>query len=103
MTTPEPGAAAPDDPRRIRLRCDSLRGLTRAIAAGIGCGVLPCFIGDACSDLRRVPTDALPVRELWQLVHRDARRLERVDAVSTWLAERFAADADLFRGLHPPA
>ena len=88
---------------RIRLRCDSLRGLTRAIAAGIGCGVLPCFIGDACSDLRRVPTDALPVRELWQLVHRDARRLERVDAVSTWLAERFAADADLFRGLHPPA
>ena len=37
-------------------------------------------------------------RDLWLLVHPDARRLPRVAAVADWLGECFEADAGAFRG-----
>lgn len=83
----------------IRLRCNSLRGLGRAIADGLGRGLLPCFIGDHSPGLARLAWPEPPlVRDLWLLVHRDARRQARVAAVMDWLVETFAADAGLFRG-----
>ena len=37
-------------------------------------------------------------RDLWLLVHPDARRQPRVAAVADWLGECFATDALAFRG-----
>lgn len=84
---------------RVRLRCNTLRGLAAAAAQGVGRCLLPCFIGDTNPVLQR-RSGAAPVlsRELWMLVHPEARRQARVSAVADWLVERFSADAALFRG-----
>lgn len=84
---------------RIRLRSDSLRGLMGAVADGIGCGILPCFLADAEPGLRRLsgPQPVLS-REIWLLIHPDARQQARVAATADWLAECFAADGATFRG-----
>lgn len=84
---------------RIRLRSGSMRGLMRAIASGIGCGILPCFLADPEPGLQRLsgPQPILS-REIWLLLHPDARQQARVAAVSDWLAECFAGDGALFRG-----
>lgn len=37
-------------------------------------------------------------RELWMLIHPDARPLARVAVMADWLVERFAADADGLQG-----
>lgn len=84
---------------RVRLRSNKLAGLLGAVAAGIGRAVLPCFLADATPGLVR-ESGPQPVlsRDLWLLVHPDARRLPRVAAVADWLGECFEADAGAFRG-----
>ncbi|WP_374490506.1 LysR family transcriptional regulator [Zoogloea sp.] len=74
--------------RPIRLRSDSLHGLARAAAQGLGAAVLPCFVGDAEPGLVRT-SGLLLKREVWMLIHPDARRLARVNAVAAWLEECF--------------
>lgn len=85
--------------QRVRLRTNSLAGLLRAVAGGIGRAVLPCFLADSAPGLIRTsgPQPVLS-RDLWLLVHPDARRQPRVAAVADWLGECFAADALAFRG-----
>ena len=87
---------------RIRLRSSSLRGLVRAVAGGIGHGLLPCFVADAAPGLVRL-SGAEPIlhRELWMLIHPDARPLARVAATADWLVERFDAEATSFAGRTP--
>lgn len=84
---------------RVRLRSNKLAGLLGAVAVGIGRAVLPCFLADATPGLVR-ESGPQPVlsRDLWLLVHPDARRLPRVAAVADWLGECFEADAGAFRG-----
>jgi len=84
---------------RVRLRSNKLTGLLGAVAVGIGRAVLPCFLADATPGLVR-ESGPQPVlsRDLWLLVHPDARRLPRVAAVADWLGECFEADAGAFRG-----
>lgn len=85
---------------RVRLRSNSVRGLAVAVASGVGHGVLPCFLADAHPGLVRLcgPQPVLS-RDLWLLIHRDARQQVRVAATADWLAECFAADAAAFRGV----
>lgn len=85
---------------RIRLRSNSLRGLARAVADGAGHGVLPCFLADPAPGLVRL-TGTRPVlsRELWMLIHPDARAQARVAATADWLVERFQAEAAGFAGI----
>ena len=87
---------------RIRLRSNSLRGLVRAVAGGIGHGLLPCFVADADPGLVRL-SGAEPIlyRELWMLIHPDARPLARVAATADWLVERFDEAAAGFAGGAP--
>jgi DNA-binding transcriptional LysR family regulator len=84
---------------RVRLRSNSVRGLAVAVASGVGHGILPCFLADAHPGLVRLggPEPVLS-RDLWLLIHRDARQQARVAATADWLAERFSADAAAFRG-----
>jgi len=84
---------------RIRLRTNDVRALLQAVADGIGHGLLPCFVADRHLGLVRLSGSA-PIlsRELWMLIHPDARPLARVAVMADWLVERFAADADGLQG-----
>jgi DNA-binding transcriptional LysR family regulator len=70
-------------PERARLRVSSYPGIYRACAAGLGLAVLPCFVGDDDSALKRV-TDLLDdcQTDLWLLTHPDLRNTVRIKAVS---------------------
>lgn len=92
------------DGGRIRLRNSGMGTLCGAIASGIGRGILPCFIGDVHSELRRSsPGDPVLSRDVWLLIHREARESARVAVVADWLVERFTADARLLSGVRDPS
>ena len=58
------------------------------IASGAGVGILPCFIGQQDARLTRVLADSVAIRRsFWLVVHRDMRKLARVDAFIGWLEE----------------
>ena len=66
---------------RICYRVNTLLGIAEAIAAGMGLGVLPCFIGDSQPGLRRIsPPAADHGGALWLLTHPDLRHAARVRA-----------------------
>ncbi|THF56527.1 LysR family transcriptional regulator [Pseudothauera rhizosphaerae] len=84
---------------RIRLRSNSAHGLARAVADGTGQGLLPCFLADPDPGLARLSgPDPVLSRELWMLIHPDARSQARVAAAADWLAERFGREAGRFAG-----
>lgn len=72
---------------QIRLRANTLLGAAQAVRAGLGCGVLPCFVGAASPDLLRIgaPLDEL-AQPLWLLVHPEVARLPRIRRASDALA-----------------
>lgn len=56
------------------------------IASGAGVGILPCFMGEQNVRLERVLADRVAIhRSFWLVVHRDMRKLARVDAFIGWL------------------
>jgi DNA-binding transcriptional LysR family regulator len=70
------------------LRLNDAEGVLEAVLAGLGRSLLPCTIADRDSRLRRIGGKrAAPTltRELWLLVHRELRDLERIRAVIDWL------------------
>lgn len=66
---------------RIRYRVNTPLGLAEAVAAGIGLGMLPCFIGDRTQGIVRIGE---PIKgtggALWLLTHPDLRHSARVRA-----------------------
>jgi DNA-binding transcriptional LysR family regulator len=77
--------------RPIVARISDLEGHRVAARAGVGLSVLPTYLGDADSGLRRVAVKAKPVtRELWLAVHADLRRVPPVQAVMAFIADCFA-------------
>ncbi len=62
-------------------RVNTVLGLAEAVAAGIGQGLLPCFIGDSIAGIQRIgaPMPELG-RGLWILTHPDLRHAARVRA-----------------------
>ncbi|MGQ3052131.1 MAG: LysR family transcriptional regulator [Roseateles sp.] len=83
----------------VRLRANTLLGAARAVRAGIGCGVLPCFVGGALPGVVRLggPLPEL-VQPLWMLMHRDAARLPRVARASQALADQLRLAAPRLNG-----
>lgn len=74
---------------QCRTRVNSVYGMLAATRAGLGCSVLPCYLGDNAVQLRRV-SGAIPsmATDLWLLTHPDLRKTERVrvflDHVATY-------------------
>jgi DNA-binding transcriptional LysR family regulator len=68
-------------------------------AEGMGCTLLPCYLGDADKRLVRVgdPLETLTI-ELWVLTHPDLRHTARVKALIAYLYEALKKEADLFEG-----
>ena len=67
---------------RIAYRSNNRGVQARMCAEGGGFAVLPCALGDATPDLRRIDLgDTPPGRDVWLGVHRDLRRLARLRAL----------------------
>lgn len=73
---------------RCQYRLDSMLGMQTAIRHGPALAVLPCYLGDTTSDLRRL-TDPLPelATPLWILTHPDLRRVSRIRAFTREIGE----------------
>ncbi|QHQ37131.1 LysR family transcriptional regulator [Algicella marina] len=63
-------------------RLDSVLAMYAAVKSGIGVAVLPCYLADTDTELKRIghPVDELAV-DLWLLSHPDLRSTARVRAV----------------------
>jgi DNA-binding transcriptional LysR family regulator len=81
------------------LRSASINAQARMIIGGAGCGILPCFIGDGMPGMVRVLREEVAIeRSFWLVVHRDMRRVVRVEAFIGWLRAEVAAAQNLLLG-----
>jgi DNA-binding transcriptional LysR family regulator len=70
-----------------------------ACRAGMGVGILPCFLGDADPQLVRIPPHTAEHKfDLWLLYHPDLRKNSKIQTFVQFLYERFDAHKDLFEG-----
>ena len=85
---------------RQTIRVDSFGTVINAVASGAGCGMLPCFAGDADPRFERMPGtyEATDV-QLWVLTHPDLRKSARVRACLQFFGARLAADSARLLGL----
>lgn len=68
------------------IRSSSINAQAELIATGAGYGILPCFIGDTTPGLTRLLPDQVTIsRTFWLVVHRDARRIARIEHFISWL------------------
>jgi DNA-binding transcriptional LysR family regulator len=89
--------------RRVRggrpaLRTNNSHGLVAAIAAGMGVGPLPCWLGDQAPGVERVLPGEGFSQDLWLVVHRDLRHVARVRAVSEFFARELRRTAPRLAG-----
>ena len=77
----------------------SSEGHIRALVkAGVGIGVLDCFAGDRDPGLTRVVTDPVWTQTAWAEIHVAMVRAPRIRAVTDFLRDVFAEEADLLAG-----
>ena len=84
----------------VACRVDALPALRDAAVAGLGLALLPCYVGDLASGLRRVTSKALPEPRsaLWLLTHDDLKRTARIRVTLNFLAKAFASERALLEG-----
>lgn len=74
--------------KRPVLACNSALAQHVAVRAGMGVGMLPCFIGDRDPALQRIGRDRLSLsRDLWLVYHRDLKASQRVIAMRDFVTE----------------
>jgi DNA-binding transcriptional LysR family regulator len=83
---------------RVVFTMNSMLGLAQSIAAGVGVGVLPYFLGDAQPTLRRVFEEPVVSTDAWLVVHPDLQRVARVRAVIDFLSEAMALHGEALAG-----
>jgi DNA-binding transcriptional LysR family regulator len=70
------------------IRSSSITAQLRLIASGAGCGILPCFMNEGTPGLiRLLPHEVAIERSFWLVVHRDMRRVARIEAFIAWLRD----------------
>ena len=70
-----------------------------ATREGLGVSLLPCFVGDCDTSLRRLPPGTShPYGDLWILTHGDLRNAPRVRAFIEFVAEAIQIKRDLIEG-----
>lgn len=88
-----------DERLEAQIRSSSITAQTRLIASGAGCGILPCFLGDGTPGLERLLIEQVSIeRSFWLVVHRDMRRVARVEAFIAWLRDEVAVAQPLLGG-----
>jgi DNA-binding transcriptional LysR family regulator len=80
-------------------RANSIVNQLRAVEAGIGLALLPCFLGDRSPGLMRImPPPPDLTRELWIATHRDLRRTARVRAFTEFVGAAIMRERPLLEG-----
>jgi DNA-binding transcriptional LysR family regulator len=84
----------------VRFRANTLLGAAQAARAGIGCAVLPCFVGGSIPELVRLgqPLEEL-AQPLWLLMHEDVANIPRMRRASAAVSEEIARSSRLMSGL----
>jgi len=72
------------------------------VKAGVGIGILDCFAGDRDPELARVVTDPVWTQTLWAEIHVAMAKAPRIRAVTDFLRDLFAKEADLLAGRRSP-
>ncbi len=81
------------------IQANGILAMAELLKAGLGVGVLPCFLGDSHTGLQRLPGAVInPDLDLWLLVHKDLRQMARVRAVADFIAERLKPLRPLIEG-----
>jgi DNA-binding transcriptional LysR family regulator len=84
---------------RTLLRSPSTPVQHAAVLAGMGVGLLPCYLADGQPTLVRLGSDSDKVmRSVWLIVHRDLQRAAHIRACSELLAQGLVARADQLVG-----
>lgn len=92
------GANVP--PERIGLRANSLVHQLRAVAAGSGIALLPCYLGDGDPGVRRISPVLPDLRsELWIVTHQDLKNTARIRAFLTLVGDAIVAARRRFEGV----
>jgi DNA-binding transcriptional LysR family regulator len=86
---------------RCTARVNGSHGIAAAVAAGLGVGPLPCWLGDGTPGLERVlPAEGWD-QELWLVLHRDSRHIARVRAVAEFFVREMRRAGPQLRGRPP--
>lgn len=88
-------------PETIVGAADSFVTLCEMAAAGLGCAVLPCILGDADARLKREPVDMPDLAvDIWVASHADLADVPRIRAVRDYLTGAIAEHGAALLG-HP--
>ena len=84
---------------RIVYRVNSVLGLAEAVAAGMGLGLVPCFLGSRVPHLIQLSSPVAGVgADLWLLTHPDLRQTARVRAFMDYASAELAKKRKFIEG-----
>jgi DNA-binding transcriptional LysR family regulator len=86
---------------RIVARGNTEGHIVSLVRAGVGIGLIDCFVGDSDPLLRRFVPEPVDYSDMWAVVHVEMRQAPRVRAVVNFLTEIYAEEADLIEGRRP--
>ena len=84
--------------RQTRMVVSGVAGMQSVLASSGAQSLLPCFLGDAHPDLRRIG-DPVAQNRLWLLMHADLRRSARIRAVIDFMLPRIRAARARYEGV----
>ena len=87
----------------IAARGNSEGHIRALVRAGVGIGLLDCFVGDRDPDLRRVVKEPVWTQTAWAEIHVAMVKAPRIRAVTDFLRDLFAEEAELLAGKRPQA
>jgi len=73
---------------QLVMRTNDVMASLELLRQGLGVGRLPCVVGDAEENLRRLPLQhSLPAAPVWLLTHADLRRVNRIRVFTAFVAD----------------
>jgi len=88
---------------RCVLRVNGTPGVLAAVRAGMGIGLLPCWLAGGDGELVRVLPEHSLSQELWLVMHRDLKRAARIRVVADFFARELAQAAPALAGVSATA
>lgn len=71
----------------MTVRSTSINAQCALVAAGMGIGVLPCFIGNTSRATVRILPEHRITRNFWLVMHKDTYQLQKIIAFKTWISQ----------------